>query len=298
MSAQATGIFYKLKRPYVMESSVARRWQASFFFGLFVFLFLLVFRPFGLATLPQGIVQVGLGYGFTTFLIMVLLNVVVFTLLPQYFNEQKWTVGKELFWACVNISLIGLANAAYTAYIGLAGFSLYNILWYQVYTFVIGLFPVMATVLLREAALKRKYEAAAEVLNTEIHEHEAVAVHMPKEDVRVLLASETANDDLQLNLSDLLYIRSSDNYVEVYYQTKLGIAKKLLRNTLKQIAEDLAVYPNLFRCHKSYLVNLDNVKHVSGNAQGYKLHFAHTEELIPVSRQLNAEIKSRLADAP
>lgn len=298
MSAHTTGIFHKLKRPYAMESSVTRRWQACFFFGLFVFGFLLIFQPFGLATLPQGIWQVSLGYGFTTFLIMVLLNVVVFTLLPQYFNEQKWTVGRELFWACVNISLIGLANAAYTAYIGLGAFSLYNVLWYQVYTFVIGLFPVMATVLLREAALKRKYEAAAAVLNTEIHQHEAVATYTPREDVRVLLASETANDNLELSLSDLCYIRSSDNYVEVYYQTKHGPAKKLLRNTLKQIAEDLSGYPNLFRCHKSYLVNLDNVKHVSGNAQGYKLHLSAMEDLVPVSRQLNEEIKRRLADAP
>jgi DNA-binding LytR/AlgR family response regulator len=48
---------------------------------------------------------------------------------------------------------------------------------------------------------------------------------------------------------------------------------------------------NIYRCHKSYLVNLAKVNHVSGNAQGYKLHLKDVEDQIPVSRKLNEEIK-------
>jgi DNA-binding LytR/AlgR family response regulator len=76
------------------------------------------------------------------------------------------------------------------------------------------------------------------------------------------------------------------------------LSKKLLRNSLKAVTESLVEHPQLFRCHKSYLVNLLNVVHVSGNAQGYKLHLLNTDFRVPVSRQHNEEIKKRLAGTP
>ena len=53
-------------------------------------------------------------------------------------------------------------------------------------------------------------------------------------------------------------------------------------------------FPQFFRCHKSYLVNLHQVKHISGNAQGHKLHLFYGDELIPVSRKNNSIIKEKL----
>jgi DNA-binding LytR/AlgR family response regulator len=60
------------------------------------------------------------------------------------------------------------------------------------------------------------------------------------------------------------------------------------------VEEALAPYPQFFRCHRAYIVNLAAVEHVSGNAQGYKLHLKDVAELIPVSRNLNSVLSSKL----
>ena len=49
-----------------------------------------------------------------------------------------------------------------------------------------------------------------------------------------------------------------------------------------------------FRCHRAYIINLDKVEQVEGNAQGYKLKVRGTEERVPVSRSLNKEFSDRL----
>ena len=67
--------------------------------------------------------------------------------------------------------------------------------------------------------------------------------------------------ELQLSVTkdDLLYIESADNYIYIWYM-KSNLPKKLmLRNTLKRTAELLAD-TNVMRCHRGYMVNMEQVK--------------------------------------
>ena len=95
-----------------------------------------------------------------------------------------------------------------------------------------------------------------------------------------------------------MFMRSADNYVEVFYHRANQTRCELIRTTLKLCTDLFAQQENILRCHKSYLVNLRFVNHVSGNAQGYKLHLKHTDELVPVSRTHNEVIKTRLSNHP
>ena len=65
---------------------------------------------------------------------------------------------------------------------------------------------------------------------------------------------------ISLMLDNLLYIESADNYVTIYYLNKSKTSSYLLRNSLKWIEENLTQETPLVRCHRSYIVNLDNVK--------------------------------------
>ena len=67
--------------------------------------------------------------------------------------------------------------------------------------------------------------------------------------------------ELQLSVTkdNLLYIESADNYIYIWYM-KSNLPKKLmLRNTLKRTAELLAD-TNVMRCHRGYMVNMEQVK--------------------------------------
>jgi DNA-binding LytR/AlgR family response regulator len=41
------------------------------------------------------------------------------------------------------------------------------------------------------------------------------------------------------------------------------------------------------RCHRSYVVSRAAIERVSGNAQGYKLHLAAGQVVVPVARKYN-----------
>ncbi|MCK7538162.1 MAG: LytTR family transcriptional regulator [Marinilabiliales bacterium] len=61
---------------------------------------------------------------------------------------------------------------------------------------------------------------------------------------------------LSLKRSDILYLQGSDNYVTVWYQAQNKITKFMLRNTLRTMEDELE-QEAVIRCHRSYLVNIE-----------------------------------------
>ena len=100
---------------------------------------------------------------------------------------------------------------------------------------------------------------------------------------------------MNLNSQELLAIKAIENYIEVYAYQHGKLNKTVLRNTLKNAEESLIGLKNISKCHRSYLVNLEKVKHFSGNAQGLTLNFGNSLELsVPVSRAYVKTIKESL----
>lgn len=270
-------------------------------FGLFVFGFLVIFQPFHLTKLSGKLIFVALGFGLTTFMVVGLMNAVFLPIFPKFFSEEKWTVGRELLWSMINTVVVGLGNAFYVVWIGIGHWSFQMIFSIELYTLAIGVFPIGISVLLKEARLKKRFERGSSQINTGLENRRTTAPvnsRVEEDDSLLILPSDNRNEQFSLRYKDLIYVRSSDNYVEVYYMHEDRVTKKILRNSLKTIVETLSAHSQFFRCHKSYLVNLDKIERVSGNAQGYKLHLADLNSQIPVSRKYNAVIKKRLADHP
>lgn len=59
-------------------------------------------------------------------------------------------------------------------------------------------------------------------------------------------------DKLNILFADLICIKSSNNYIEIYYQKNGQLQKKLLRLTLKEIQIQI---PDLIKTHRSFLIN-------------------------------------------
>lgn len=103
-------------------------------------------------------------------------------------------------------------------------------------------------------SLKEKEKELKEVL--------AESADAPLEEVKGLVnfADEKGVLRLSLRAEDLLYLKSADNYVYIYYLNNQNeIVNYLLRNTLKNIEEKISNI-NLIRCHRFYMVNSRNVK--------------------------------------
>lgn len=275
-----------LARPYPLSFEPAYRWRLTLAFSLFVALFLWVFQPFGLASYPGSLATVALGYGLCCGLGMFITGIFFPALWPRFFSESDWTLGRELFLVSATISLVALANLFYTVLIGISRLSWLNMGWFFFYTWTVGVFPVSLMILLRQQRSERYYQEASEQLNRRM----APASSLARGEGQWRLDSQNQGESLLLSREELLFVRAADNYLEVHFYRKGALHMKLLRNSLKALCESLGEEPALFRCHRSYLVNLHKVIATSGNAQGYKLHFSESEERIPVSRSLNQRL--------
>lgn len=298
-----------LSRPYRSAGKGASTWIRSVAFGLFVFLFLIFFKPFGLIGLGSLLVSVALGYGAICMVLMQVLNLLVPRLRPGFFDPEKWTVGREIAWNLANVAVVGLGNALYSMAIGMVRFSWAEVSRFELYTVAIGAFPIAVVVLLNEARLNRRYVQGAQRFNADLHpavvpKPETTEIPAssqadpPVPEVLVTIPSETGREDLIVPLKDLLFIRSAGNYMDVHIVKNSELERSVVRGSLKRVEEALSGHPRSLRCHKSYLVNLDHVISVSGNAQGYHLHLGHGAGSIPVSRRLNESLGGLLAVHP
>ena len=83
---------------------------------------------------------------------------------------------------------------------------------------------------------------------------------------------------------DLLYIEAADNYVIIHYLDNQKPAKYMVRNTLKRIEQEL---PNagLVRSHRSFMVNIDNVKVIRKEKEGLIISFESPANIsVPISK--------------
>lgn len=287
-----------LRQPYPHHESTRQFLVRSLLIGGFVGLFLLLFQPFGINEwqLPYKTPKI-LGFGLVTFGVLVVDSVVLPRLFPSPFREANWTVGREIAYILTHIMLITVANRLYLGW--LAGGSLAGGWgWVMGMTFLIGIFPAVGVVLANYIIQLRRYSREATALSAEL---ETQPTHTyPTEPVPSLtLLADNGKEALTLAPNDLLAIESSDNYCTIHYQKRGQPAKELMRSSLSrlevQLDEQLTDDHRPFvRCHRSYVVNLDRVERVSGNAQGYKLHLAQGTLLVPVARKYNDTLIRRL----
>lgn len=87
-----------------------------------------------------------------------------------------------------------------------------------------------------------------------------------------------------VKLENLLYLEASDNYVSIYYLNNGKVTRFMLRNTLKNLEEDLKG-TELVRCHRSFIVNCDKVKVIRREKDGVFLELDHPASVnLPVTK--------------
>ncbi len=83
---------------------------------------------------------------------------------------------------------------------------------------------------------------------------------------------------------NLIYLESTENYINICYLNNGKITKYLLRDTMKKMDEKFAG-TDIIRCHRSYMVNFEKVKVIRKEKDGLKLDFDDPQVSdIPVSR--------------
>ncbi|WP_192825202.1 LytTR family DNA-binding domain-containing protein [Rufibacter sp. LB8] len=271
------------------ELTLSRTLVLSVLFGVIIAFTLIVFQPFGSYNWHDPSKNLILaGYGLVAAVSVFLNFYALRRLLPTLFVEARWTVAKEIIWNLAHFGTAGFLCTAYGAAVKVMPFSLAQISYMTMIAFFMGLVPAVLLVLINYVFMLQRYKP----LTPLPHKEPAPPLATPAQDL--LLTSENEKDALTLPAHNLLFIEADDNYCTVVYLEQGSVHKKLLRTSLSRLESQTSAL-NIVRCHRSYLVNLDKVESVSGNAQGYRLHFPHTPGTVPVARASSGVVKAAFA---
>ena len=98
-------------------------------------------------------------------------------------------------------------------------------------------------------------------------------------------------NDLTLPLSDFLYAEAQKNCVDIYFLREGHVEHQQLRTTLASVLAD-ANEKSIFQCHRSFIVNLSNIRSAHGNSNGYQLTVGNEQHTVPVSRSYVPKLRS------
>lgn len=85
---------------------------------------------------------------------------------------------------------------------------------------------------------------------------------------------------VRILFSDILYFEADDYYCKIYTEKKAYLATK----TLKKLSAQLPAGAPFFRCHRSYIVNLNQITEIG------ELYVFINKQKVPLSRSKRAEI--------
>ena len=91
----------------------------------------------------------------------------------------------------------------------------------------------------------------------------------------VHLKDEKGEIRLSINIENILYAESADNYVTIKYISNDKLVDFLLRTNLKKLSDDLRDTP-IQRCHRSFMINLLHVTSLKKDQTEFVIQFDTT----------------------
>ena len=95
---------------------------------------------------------------------------------------------------------------------------------------------------------------------------------------------------LSVKASDIVYIKSADNYLTIFYNDHGKVGLTMVRSTFKSVEADLKA-KGIVRCHRSYMVNRRFIKIFERGKDGFVVRLDTPDPLsLPVSRNYVTDV--------
>jgi hypothetical protein len=255
-----------------------------------VFLFVLFFQPFPLDMLDSNNRLLFIaGLAAIVFLFMFIIRMV----LPWLNNNKRQNENGPLLPAYLSgfliLALSSVAFAFYLRYVGSVPISFF--IMFKV-VFVCLAPPVALGIY--DTLMNLRHQNDSLIIEKKIIQKQ---VEKYEEDIlnkSIEFISENNSENLTLLIAEVVFIKSADNYVEVVYKEGDHFKKKLIRNTLKNIEQQIKLYSNFIRCHRICIVNAHYIEKLNRNYNNHWLSLKGYNEEIPVSRQYLLKLKEAI----
>ena len=276
-----------LNKPFPFYETYRQKLITPLLFGLFIMLFLVIFNPSHNTDFVREQFMRVFAYGFITIFIMSFYNAVLPLVFPNVFDVEKWNVKKTIVFLLFTIISIGLSN-------GLFAFQFDNpnnnshlfsfLLSVLVKTLTIGILPTIMFVFYMEKSLYKRHQLLALETIAKINKEKN---RDQKNSEKIIITFPDTKEKVVIEYNDLYCIKAEENYCIYYFKKDNRVEKIMVRSSLKKIEQEFIKSEKIIRCHKSYIINLNTVSDITGNARGYFFSIKDINFKIPGSRNLS-----------
>jgi hypothetical protein len=267
-------------QPYKEGYASGKKFVSILLFGMFIFLFLYLFKPFGLSQLkPVQQLLLTLGFGLVTSSVLIIFKY----LLEPVVTRKNWTLGKSLLWVLFIASSIGVANYFYI-----------TIIFHQLFVFKYLILSIWTAILVGSIPVTISYIIAYNRIYKSALKEASIQPDKVLWEDEIIIRAGNPKNCFRINPVNVVYLCSNDNYVTVVTIKEGVVSKAHLRGTLKAAESELKKNVSFIRCHKCFIVNSVYADHITGNIQNLKIRLTIPGLEIPVSRLKASYVSSRL----
>jgi hypothetical protein len=271
-----------LKKPYPFSDDLKYNTRVIFFISIGVFAFLWLFQPFEIDSLPvRQKYYLMIGFSLITFLTLSLNLLIIPSLLPKKFASARWNIKKEIIWDSWILFSILVSFFFFTRWIEFMKFNFYTL----IKLVLTAILPLSGLIIINHNRMLRSNLKIADEMNSKLKDHKLIQEKI------IHFTSDYQKDSLALKSNSILIIRSANNYIEVFWKDENAVKKQMVRCSMITAEEAVKEFRFIFKCHRSYMVNVNYIERFEGNSQGYKLFLENVTFPIPVSRNSSAKLK-------
>lgn len=278
-------VLHFLAKPFDLLDSFKDRLFFVLFLTTYIILFLTIYRPYNLedwyifsgGNKTLALIILGfIGGVYYVFSQLIMKKIIKFPL---------FTIKHFALWTLVEILLLTVLLTI--IYDDIKGF------WMNMFEFFSNLKYAFFTLVL-------PYSFALSILSlfksrTEIIELRRSLKPEELQNTLIKFPDENGNVKVSILLHDVLYLVSTDNYVDIYYLCDGAVRKELIRNSLKKL-EAFLDGQSIKRCHRSYMINVENIGMIKKSGQKLQVKLNHIAEFIPISKSYNEQFKTYLGE--
>jgi len=253
----------------------------STIFGLFLYLLLIIYQPFGTSQFEHSHKYLLLfPYAIIAAFAFCCINLLIRR------QQSKWTIGSELFKVFLILVLISSLSYLYnTLLISKVNLSLENYLYMFAYTSALGLPVATIYILARYIYLKNKPLANTTKSGNKsiIKSKYDIEINEGRLKQKLCVVPDYGKFSLEIQQDEFVFAESADNYCILFFYNNGILQKEIIRISLTKLLNQIQ-NDTIKKVHRSFIVNLKKVAKFKGNASGYKISIENIEKELTISR--------------
>ena len=273
-----SGITNWLNRPFPIIERTGTKILYILFFGLFIAIFILLFKPFGFYSISRPyFYHYAIAFGLSSSFSLSIASFIFPFIFPLFFSRYKWNIGKQICFMTLFFIIFTLCNWLFYFLMKIEEITGFKPASITGISFALGIFPSIVYILFVE----RQYLKAMQSVEWQNYTYRDLDLVSDIE-----LYSSNKGAKYLYKSADIICIKGCGNYFIIYFELHGKIQQQIIRNTLKSVENKLNA-KEFIRCHKSYIVNCNKIELVRGNLKNLNLRIPRLEFNIPVSRHLS-----------